>query len=358
MASKKITEMSEKLAYIKNNVCKVSEDKLKAAINSLTKEKSAATLMRIFTDLNNSFAEEEERLEHDEEHHNKRYANEDNAKYSTAYNSLSNIKTSIFSIYKIYNLFSKRKPHAFYGNKTNTKSIEFSHDHTIVGGLSCPGYLFDNMTACQRRLLDEMTYFFAYLERNIDRCLRIIEEEEAIGENQEACLRLLENQIEEAYQYTKGDSVKSLNEPFFNDLLDVENKPENAQIWFHKITPKQLAQVSKAKRMEKLEKYTPLQRKVFNDNPVSIDRFIKVVSLLDKCTSKITGDTIMFVQRYTECKGSQSAFYDCFVQTYKQIEGMNHIVSKQRFNQSWTEYSSGEHKDYESFCTKMDILMI
>lgn len=358
MASKKITELSGKLEYIKNNVCNVSEDKLKAAINSITKEKSAATLMRIFTDLNNNFAEEEERLEYDEANHNKRYANEDNTKYSTAYNALSNIKTSILSIYKIYSLFSERKPHAFYGNRTDTKSFEFAYNHTIVGGLSYPEYLFDNMTSCQRRLLDEMTYFFAYLDRNIDRCLRIIQEEKAIGEDQDECLRLLETQIEEAYQYTKGDSVKSINEPFFNDLLDVDNKPENAKIWFHKITPKQLAQISKARKIKKMALYTPLQRKVFNDNPNNIEKFIKVVSHIDECTPKITGDTILFVKQYTECDANQSAFYNCFKQTYTQNNGKKKIVSKQRFNQSCTEQNRGVYKNYESFRTKMDILMI
>ena len=111
MASKKILSISsvEKLDYIRQRVCNISEEKLRAAINTVRKQRDLDALMNILSNLNNTFAAEEERLLEDSETHNKKYANVDNDKYSTAYTVLNNIKQSVFAFYQIVRMFSKQK---------------------------------------------------------------------------------------------------------------------------------------------------------------------------------------------------------------------------------------------------------
>ena len=357
MASKKILSISsvEKLDYIRQRVCNISEEKLRAAINTVRKQRDLDALMNILSNLNNTFAAEEERLLEDSETHNKKYANVDNDKYSTAYTVLNNIKQSVFAFYKIVRMFSKQKSHAFYGNRNETKSLEFRIRHSTVGDLEVTGYIFDNLTPCQKRVFTEMENFIEYLDRSLGICIRIIEEEESIRKDVTKIQQLFEKQIEEVYQIVKRKKGGSKGKTFYKELLEADSNPENVRKWFHKITPEQMGDVAIGLKDQRLSEFTPSQRYVFNENPEAIRFFVDVVSHIDDCTDKITGDTIVNVMKYTNCTSSQTAFYECFRETYMQNGGKHRVVSKQRFNQACTEQNHGKPNNYDSFVSKMDM---
>ncbi len=98
---------------------------------------------------------------------------------------------------------------------------------------------------------------------------------------------------------------------------------------------------------------------VFDDNPQAIRFFIDVVLHLDECVNKISGETLAYVMKYTDCDcPSQTAFYDCFCETYQQVGGKNHVVSKQRFNQAYSEMIRGKFTAYDSFVTKIEMYLL
>ena len=188
--SKKIERISsvDQLTYIQDTICQIRIERIEAAVNSIRKDSTITKLMRTFSNLNNIFAEEEERLQENEKSHNTKYANKDNLKYSTAYKCLSCIKTSIFGLESVMNAFTPktRTPKKYY--QTDTQSIEFKAEHSLIGELPYQQFLFDDKTPTQTRLIQEILTFLQYLYKNFDRCKRIVEDEISIGKDNEECL--------------------------------------------------------------------------------------------------------------------------------------------------------------------------
>ena len=61
--SKKIERISsvDQLTYIQDTICQIRIERIEAAVNSIRKDSTITKLMRTFSNLNNIFAEEEER---------------------------------------------------------------------------------------------------------------------------------------------------------------------------------------------------------------------------------------------------------------------------------------------------------
>ena len=357
MASKKIENISSvsKLEYIKKHVCQLSLDKIENAVNAIRNLKTIDKLMRIFSNLNNNFAEEEECLQQYEQTHNKKYANDDNQRFSTAYNSLACIKGRIFGMYQIMNAFSRKQKKKEYKGWTETSSLEFQVSHSLIGDLETTKYLFNNMTSRQKRLVEEIGTFLKYLDNNLETCIRVIHEEERIKSNKHECLRQLNEQINELYGFIKGQKVKKIDTEILNDLMNADEHPENAQKWYHQLTPKKLAEVATISHDRKLMQYPNNLRNAYQNNVDDMNNFISAVSHLDECVSKITSKTLMWVQRYTNFKESHNRFYDCFKEIYESNDGKNHIVSKQTFNNECTTHYNDITDAYYEFETKMDM---
>jgi len=287
--SKKIDNISsvEKLVYIKDIICSIDIKRIEAAVCSIRKESTIASLMRMFSNMNNAFAEEEERLLDNEKKHNENYSNKDNNKYSTAYSCLSCIKTSIFGLYHIMNSFSPKTGIAKSYYQTDTKDISFKATHSIIGSLPCQGFIFEDKSPCQKRLILEISSFLNYLDKNLDRCKHIVEDEKRISGDWQECLLRLENQIEETYQYVKGHKIKNKDADYLKDLLNVDNVPENATIWFHKLSPQQFSDVSIGLTEKRLSNYSETERKAFDNNPKSIDEYRRMMNVITSNNMKI-----------------------------------------------------------------------
>ena len=357
--SKKIDRISSvnKLTYIQDTICQISIERLESAVNSIIKDSTITKLMRIFSDLNNSFAEEEERLKENERIHNTKYANEDNPKYSTAYNSLSCIKTSIYGLERVMNAFSPktRTPKKYY--QTDTQSIEFMTEHSLIGNLPYQPYMFDDKTPTQQRLILEILAFLQYLHKNLARCKRIVEDEIRIGKDNEECLLRLEQQIEEIYQLVKDKRKKVIKDDYYKDLLSIDTHPENAMKYWHKLTPAQLVPVSVAYIEQKFSIYTESERKAFDFNEERLSLYRKMMNvIIKKHYPKISGEILVYAYMYSNCKATQSAFYNCFKETYKRMGGIGNIVSLQAFGQAYARYAFDTNtEDYQEFQREMDV---
>ena len=60
----------------------------------------------------------------------------------------------------------------------------------------------------------------------------------------------------------------------------------------------------------------------------------------------------------TLIKSKERGNKDCFCETYQQVGGKNHVVSKQRFNQAYSEMIRGKFTDYDSFVTKIEMYLL
>lgn len=357
--SKKLDRISsaKKLTYIQDTICQISIERIESAVNSIIKDSTITKLMRIFSDLNNRFAEEEERLKENESSHNANYANKDNLKYSTAYNSLSCIKTSIFGLEKVMNAFTPRTRTPKKDYQADTQSIEFMTEHSLIGNLPYQPYMFDEKTPTQQRLILEILAFLQYLYKNLARCKRIVEDETRIGEDNEQCLLRLEQQIEELYQLVKNKKTKVIKEDYYKDLLSIDIHPENARKYWHKLTPTQLIPVSVALKEKRLSGYTETERKAFDFDEKRLSSYRKMMSaIIKKHYPKISGEILVYAYMYSNCKATQSAFYNCFKDTYNRMGGTGNIVSLQAFGQAYARYAfDTSSENYQEFQREMDI---
>lgn len=357
--SKKIERISsvDQLTYIQDTICQIRIERIEAAVNSIRKDSTITKLMRTFSNLNNIFAEEEERLQENEKSHNTKYANKDNLKYSTAYKCLSCIKTSIFGLEKVMNAFTPRTrtPKKYY--QTDTQSIEFKAEHSLIGELPYQQFLFDDKTPTQTRLIQEILTFLQYLYKNLARCKRIVEDEIKIGEDNEQCLVRLEQQIEELYQLVKNKKTKVIKEDYYKDLLSIDIHPENARKYWHKLTPAQLVPLSVPYIEKKFSIYTESERKAFDFNEEQLSLYRKMMNvIIKKHYPKISGEILVYAYMYSNCKATQSAFYNCFKETYKRMGGIGNIVSLQAFGQAYARYAFDTNtEDYQEFQREMDV---
>ena len=357
--SKKIDRISsvDQLTYIQDTICQIGIERIEAAVNSIRKESTISSLMRTFSDLNNIFAEEEERLEENESSHNANYANKDNLKYSTAYNCLSCIKTSIFGLEKVMNAFTPRTRTPKKNYQADTQSIEFKAEHSLIGELPYQQFLFDEKTPTQQRLIQEILTFLQYLYKNFGRCKRIVEDEIRIGKDNEECLLRLEQQIEEIYQLVKDKRTKVIKDDYYKDLLSIDTHPENAMKYWHKLTPAQLVPLSVPYIKKKFSIYTESERNAFEFNEKQLNLYRKMMNvIIKKHYPKISGEILVYAYKYSNCKASLTAFYNCFEETYKRMGGTENIVTFQRFDQAYGIYAYPKNpEDYQEFQREMDI---
>lgn len=354
--SKVINELSttNKLSYIIEHVCRVDENRIEQAVLSIIKDNTIDSLLRIFSDLNNNFASEEERLMENEQNHNKRYANDDNGKYSTGYTALECIKTSVYGLYRILNKFTPDlKPSYCYS--VDTKEIEFKSEHSFLVGMPFEGYLFETKTPRQKRLIQEICNFVDYFERNIQRCKKIIDEEALISKDQDRCVSLLDNQIQEIYEYLKGNKIKKSTDEYVQELLAVDECPCNAVKYFHKLSPKQLVPVAVGMKEKQLAKFTPNERKAFGNDEIKINTYRKVVNVVVNEPMKVTGELMTYVYMASDCNASASAFYNCFVETYTSFGGTQDIITYIGYNKARKNYCDPNSTKYLKFQHKIDL---
>lgn len=355
--SKKLDKIAslEKLEYIRANVCNISEERITAAVQSIRKPEKIASLLRLFSELNNMFAEESDTLKEEARTYNQKYATAINGKFSTSYKALSMIKTQVFFLYRLMNEVSS-KPKGIQSHiMANTNCIEYNVNHTLLGNLPYIVPMFECDSELQNRLISEIFSFIQYLDRNLSLCERIVEEEKNIGEDKEKSLYLFEKQLNEVYQYLDKYKKKSnqIEERYYQELIDVANHPEAVKNWFHKIKPQELTHVALGLRDNLLKNYSILERKTFKDDPKKLQLYKKVMSNLHNVVEKITGEVIVYVQRYTECDSSQHGFLKCFKETYQTMGGKQKIISPQQYNQAFTKYYYDDER-YLDFQLKMD----
>lgn len=353
---KKLERISsvEKLEYIKEHVCKIDIMRIEAFVCSMRKNSDIEGYLRIFSDVNNAFALGEEDLM-DKEHHNEHYANVYNNKYNTAYYLLKEIKGRIYGLYSLMDRSAAKSRIPLKHIPADTKSIEWKADHSVLGNMPYMGYLFEDETPCQQRLLTEIYGFLNTLGRNIDRCKSIVEEEKRIGNDVEECYALLDKQIEEIFNMITPKKCKVINTEYYNDLIQADKEPKFATKWWHKLTPKELTHVAIGLWNERMNIYTKTERKAFCNNRRKIERFRKMVLHLINASVKITGEVMVYAQKYSNCPASQSAFHSCFVETYNKLGGTQKIITYPRYNQAYTKYGYRETDKYHAFQDKMDL---
>lgn len=356
--SKKIDQLSSvgKLVYIGETVINVSRERIETVVLSINRSNDIDHVLRIFSNLNNYFAGEEELLQENELTHNQQYANEDNGKYSTAYNALACMKHSVFCYYMVLNKFIKKKKPS-YCYQSDTNDIEFKVEHSSLGKLPIEDYMFNDVTSRQERVIREINNFLDYFGKNIERCKKIVEEEEAIGKDENQCLVRLNRQIDEIYQHIKGHKIKKSPEQFVNELLSVDEFPAFAMKYWHKLKPTQLHYVAKARIEKKLARYTVNVKKAFDFDEEKICNFMKVVKTVMERYGKITGELMAYAQLYSNCTASNSAFYWAFSDGYSQLGGEQKIITYPGYNKSFKNYNDKNSDGYLEFERQMDLHM-
>ena len=355
--SKKIDKIAslQKLEYIRVNVCQISEERITAAVQSIRKSEKITALLRLFSELNNMFVDESDTLKEEARTYNQKYATAINGKFSTAYNALSSIKVQVFFLYRLMNAVSSKPKVSQSRIMANTNCIEFNVEHTLLGNMPYTVPMFECNLESQKRLILEISSFIQYLDSNLKLCEHIVMEEKAIGEDDEKSMYLFEKQLNEVYEYLDNYKKKStkIGEKYYQELIDVENHPDAVKKWFHKLNPKELIHVAHGLKDNLLKRYTVLERKTFKEDPKKLQRYRKVMSNLHNVVGKITGEVIVYVQRYTECDSSQSGFLKCFKETYQAMGGEQKIVTPQQYNQAYTKYYYDDN-EYMDFRLKMD----
>ena len=192
---------------------------------------------------------------------------------------------------------------------------------------------------------------------NFGRCKRIVEDEIRIGKDNEECLLRLEQQIEEIYQLVKDKRKKVIKDDYYKDLLSIDTHPENAMKYWHKLTPAQLVPVSVAYIEQKFSIYTESERKAFDFNEERLSLYRKMMNvIIKKHYPKISGEILVYAYMYSNCEATQSAFYNCFKETYKRMGGIGNIVSLQAFGQAYARYAFDTNtEDYQEFQREMDV---
>ncbi|MBQ0072953.1 MAG: hypothetical protein KBT34_02025 [Prevotella sp.] len=354
--SKKINKISssEKLDYIRENVCSITEERIRAAIQHVTKKDTVISLLNLFSAMNIPFAEESDILNTESETYNKKYATKINGKFSTEYNTLLFIKAQVYFLYRLINTVSEKPKNYKKKSYISTNTIEYNVSHSLLGTMPYSIPMFDCDSELQKRLFLEIQSFMKYLDKNLELCNKVIREEKYNRENDNIVMCQFEEQIAEIYEYLKTPKNKNVKiEEEFKEILDAPDSPEILKKWYHKLNIHDFTKISRAIQHKRLSFYTKEERKAFGDDVNKIKRFRRVMKYFVNVVGKITGETMVYVQKYTECNSSKNAFRECFSVVYSTMGGNQKIVSEQRYSTAYNTYYYNVDK-YLQFQLEMD----
>lgn len=356
--SKKINQIASNgmLEYIQDTLSKIDIKRIEAAISSIRKEKDIARLNNIFSTVNNCIAEESDALSEQAENYNDRYATDCNGKFTTAYQTLSCIKTQVFALYSLFSVMSEKPKQRPGHPQVNGRSLKYKIDHAAIGRLPYSLPIFVNKSGTQTRLIKEVKTFLDYLNENLNACLGIIEEEERIGNDLEEVSFRYDKQVEEIYNLIKYDKKKSrsTDADYYQELLSASNNPEMIKKWWHKLTIAQMADVAWGVKNKALEGYTPLERKTFDEDLGLLQKFRTVVQHIDEM-GKLTAQKLVYAYKYIGSTISQNSFVKCFFIIYKQLGGKQKELTYAGFNQACTAHLHELTPEYINFQQTMDM---
>lgn len=358
--SKKLEKIAsiEKLELISRTVSMIKHKRIEAAVTSIKKNEDVHKFLHMFSNLNCYLVEEFDFLFENTEQYRK-FATDINGRYSLAYKLLEHIKRDIYALSQLINNTSNKPKlyHSFV--QTSTDSIEYKLEHSYMGSMAYTPYVLNAKSPAQERLVEEIKTFLSYLQKSFNLCLSVLNDEKRVAESQDESLLAFEKQIDEIYQYMKGNvKHKPIDEEYYYDLLDVDNKPANAQKWYHKITPSDLVQVAIARREKMLSAYTEIERKVFGYNKDAIIDFRTIVAHYVQNGEKITGEILAYIYVYFKSCCSQKAFCKCFTEVYRLLGGKNTVACYSMFNTAYGQYGIGQLSGYNDFQLQFDSICV
>lgn len=354
--SKRISRIAsgEKLDYIREAIEKITEQRIIAAVTTMKSHEEVNRLLSMFSLFRRYVVNEKDSLDKTSKDFEK-YATPNNKKFSTAYNMLSSIKSSIFSLYQLLNSNSK-KPNCKY-IYTDNQSISYQFDHSVFGTMSFMPDLFGPFSESQKLLVSEIKSFLDYMDKCLEKCIEVNNSEEATRNNLDKVNMLFERQIAEIYDLLKDCKVKPKSKKTKAQEMLIENyyNPEIVAKYYHKLNPGELAPVSISIKEKSMSDYSFYERKAFDDDIEKMNRFRTIVKHIEEYDDKISAKTLVFVMTYTECRSSQRAFHTCFTNVYKSMGGKKKIIEYGTFNQACTKFNLYEQNGYEDFQNMMDM---
>lgn len=342
----------EKIEYIMKNVCETPEAKVKAAVMSMRSNDDCVRLMKMFSEQNNDFAIESVILLQHKTLYNRLYATNHNGLYNGAYLALYNAKKQLLFLYVLMNSFSKKPVQSNPFIHVDTDSFDFIAEHSKIGLQPIQLELFDNMDPVREGLIKEILRFLNRLDKNLQICIDVLDEEDAkMGDNNEM-MHIFENQIYDLYDSVKNSKKKrNTDAKYYQDLLDYKNNPLILPYYFHRITIDELKDVVSGLRERQLADYTLLQRKVFAEDIMKLEKFKFVVSRIDVTFTKVSGELLCHIYKYTGCGKSYKSFIKCFKEEYDCIGGKYSVVSPAAFSDALKKVTQ---EDYNKFCSIID----
>lgn len=356
--SKNIAKIAtvKKIEYILDKVCKTPEKKVTAAVKSLRSNDDCARLMRMFSEQNNDFTVESVVLEQYRFMYNKLYATQCNGLYSGTYQVLYNAKKQLLFLYVLMNGFSKKPVQSDPFIHVATNTFDFVAEHSKLGLQPIQLELFDNMDPVREGLIMEILRFLNRLEKNLQLCLEVVNEEKEIEEDLDRIMYIFENQLDDVFGYIKNTKKKRNTDiQAYHDLLDYRNHPEAVVKYFHKIGTDVFSDVVSGIKEKQLAEYSPLLRKTYAENVKKMDKLRFIVAHVDEAFTKITGELLCYIYKYTECEKSKASFLKCFEEEYRRIGGKQKIVSRAALSGGFT---NSNKEGYEKVRSIIDNLYL
>lgn len=361
--SKKVARIatSEKIEIIRNSICKMGEKRITAIVNSLRKSDEVNRLLRLFSQLNNIFAEETDQLDEEKKTYNQQYATDINGKFGVEYNALQTIRRSIFGLYSLMSAFSPRIRTRMSSYEVDTTSIEFKVSHSGFG--TSPVQLtyltISEMPAVKQRLITEIEAFLTYLDTCMEECEKIIAEEKRLGNSLDELLNLLDKQLDDIYSCCNDKPSNIKNRPDFVDaLINYKEDPSNVKRFFHQLNKKELRILAECIKEAESQKYNPKVIKAYNNEMDKVEFFYDVVSHIDDCVpeGKISAETFAFIGIYTGWTSSVSSLHESVVEIYKENGGTHEMPKRAAVN---TALNKGVNEDsYSQFEISMNSALI
>lgn len=343
----------EKIKYILDNVCGISQTRIEAAVNSMYSDEECMMLMGKFSKFKNDFAIESYQLDLHKGVYNQQYSSEVNGMYNSAYSVLINAKKQLFFLYNLMNSFSKKPVQSNGFIQVATGNIEWVANHSMIGLRPIQLEIFSKMNPIRRALVTDIYTFLCQLEENLNTCLSVVDEENAIRADYKRVLYLFERQVDEVFKYLKDVKKKRKTDGIiYQDLLDYKNNPEVIAKYFHVIGTKDFVDVASGIKDKMLSEYSSLQRRSYAEDIKKMDKFRFVVSQVDEKIGKITGDLLLYIYKYTECEVPRSSFLKCFEEEYRRIGGKQKVVSNAALSRVFNE------EGYKEFCSIVDDLYL
>lgn len=354
----------DKLLFIRDKVCEYDRQKVESAVIGMN-EREIDNMILSFDLLNSYFFLESDNLQKYAETYNKKYATEHNGVFSVGLDALEQIKHQVFFLYRLLNTTGIKptlKKLKRMNDTIDVKSIEFISDHSILGTMpftrEIPGLV--KKTPKQKKLIADIIDFLTHLRRNIDLCQKMITEEKQIGEDTDACTFLFEMQLDEICDCIQGNyriPKKHQESEWLREITHAYEQPKYFKKYFHKLNTSQMTSVSYAIRNTSLDKYTILEKKVYQSDIKALINFRNEVKRLVDSGKKVTGEDLVEVYNSTRCVASQSSFHRCFIDTYNSLGGNQKIVSNQQFNSSFTKIHLNKDWNHSIIPPKFSYLM-